>query len=113
MIAWPGVGFARNGARWGGGGRDRRLRLRDLAAGPREQPAEVIQAKIERTFNRVNIETGDLANRVEKVESKVEKTFNQVNATTNALSAGHDDLAAQVAQLQADMELVKDALNIP
>jgi outer membrane murein-binding lipoprotein Lpp len=35
-----------------------------------------------------------------------------VNATTNALSAQHDDLAAQVRQLQADMELVKDALNI-
>jgi len=36
-----------------------------------------------------------------------------VNATTDALAAQHEDLAAQVAQLQADMELVKDALNIP
>jgi outer membrane murein-binding lipoprotein Lpp len=76
-------------------------------------PVSDITRWIERTFNQVNIKTGDLANRVETVESKVERTFNQVNATTNALSAQHDDLAAQVRQLQADMELVKDALNIP
>jgi hypothetical protein len=78
-----------------------------------ERHLDVIQEKIERTFNQVNVKTGDLANRVEAVETKVERTFNQVNATTDALSAQHDDLAAQVAQLQADMELVKDALNIP
>jgi outer membrane murein-binding lipoprotein Lpp len=78
-----------------------------------ERHLDVIQEKIERTFNQVNIKTGDLANRVEKLESKVERTFNQVNATTNALSVQHEELAAQVAQLQADMELVKDALNIP
>jgi outer membrane murein-binding lipoprotein Lpp len=78
-----------------------------------ERHLDVIQEKIERTFNQVNIKTGDLANRVEKLEGKVERTFNQVNATTNALSEQHDDLAAQVAQLQRDMELVKDALNIP
>jgi outer membrane murein-binding lipoprotein Lpp len=78
-----------------------------------ERHLDVIQEKIERTFNQVNIKTGDLANRVEKLESKVERTFNQVNATTNALSVQHEELAAQVAQLQRDMELVKDALNIP
>jgi N-acetylmuramoyl-L-alanine amidase len=85
-----------------------------------ERHLDVIQEKIERTFNQVNIKTGDLANRVELVESKVERTFNQVNSTTNALAAQHNDLAAQhndlaaqVARLQADMELVKDALNIP
>jgi flagellar capping protein FliD len=85
-----------------------------------ERHLDVIQEKIERTFNQVNIKTGDLANRVELVESKVERTFNQVSSTTNALAAQHNDLAAQhndlaaqVARLQADMELVKDALNIP
>ena len=71
-----------------------------------ERHLDVIQEKIERTFNQVNVKTGDLANRVETVESKVERTFNQVNSQ-------HDDLAAKVARLQADMELVKDALNIP
>jgi flagellar capping protein FliD len=85
-----------------------------------ERHLDVIQEKIERTFNQVNIKTGDLANRTEIVESKIERTFNQVNSTTNALAAQHNDLAAQhndlaaqVARLQADMELVKDALNIP
>jgi N-acetylmuramoyl-L-alanine amidase len=78
-----------------------------------ERHLDVIQDKIERTFNQVNAKTGALENHIEKVESKVERTFNQVNATTNALSEQHDDLAAQVRQLQADMELVKDALNIP
>lgn len=78
-----------------------------------ERHLDMIQEKVERTFNQVNIKTGDLANRVETVETKVERTFNQVNATTDALAAQHDDLAAQVAQLQADRELVNDALNIP
>jgi len=78
-----------------------------------ERHLDVIQEKIERTFNQVNIKTGDLANRVETVESKVETTFNQVNSTTAALSAQLDDLSGQVAQLQADMNLVKEALGIP
>jgi len=78
-----------------------------------ERHLDVIQEKIERTFNQVNIKTGDLANRVETVETKVERTFNQVNSTTDALSGRVDDVAAQVAQLQADMVLVKEALGIP
>jgi outer membrane murein-binding lipoprotein Lpp len=60
-----------------------------------ERHLDVIQGKIERTFNQVNAKTGALA------------------AQVAALSAQHDELAAQVAQLQADMNLVKAALNIP
>jgi peptidoglycan hydrolase CwlO-like protein len=92
-----------------------------------ERHLDVIQGKIERTFNQVNAKTGALENHIEKVEGKVEKTFNQVNAKTDALarqldalavqvaalSTQHDELAAQVAQLQADMNLVKTALGIP
>jgi flagellar capping protein FliD len=78
-----------------------------------ERHLDVIQGKIERTFNQVNEKTGALENHVEKVEGKVEKTFNQVNSNTAALSAQLDDLAAQVEQLQADMNLVKAALGIP
>jgi flagellar capping protein FliD len=92
-----------------------------------ERHLDVIQGKIERTFNQVNAKTGALENHIEKVEGKVEKTFNQVNAKTDALarqldalaaqvaalSTQHDELAAQVAQLQADMNLVKAALGIP
>ena len=78
-----------------------------------ERHLDVIQGKIERTFNQVNAKTGALENHIEKVEGKVEKTFNQLNAKTDAISAQLDDLAAQVAQLQADMNLVKAALGIP
>jgi flagellar capping protein FliD len=92
-----------------------------------ERHLDVIQGKIERTFNQVNAKTGALENHIEKVEGKVEKTFNQVNARTDdlarqldalaaqvaALSTQHDELADQVAQLQADMNLVKAALGIP
>jgi DNA replication protein DnaD len=57
-------------------------------------------------------DANSLERHLDVIQEKIERTFNQVNAT-NALSVQHEELAAQVAQLQRDMELVKDALNIP
>ena len=77
-----------------------------------ERHLDVIQRKIETTFNQVNEKTGALENHLEKAEGKVEKTFNQVNANTAALSTELDGISDQVTQLQADMDEVKKALGI-
>jgi flagellar capping protein FliD len=77
-----------------------------------ERHLDVIQRKVETTFNQVNEKTGALENHIEKVESKVERTFNQLNAANAELSSEHDEIAAQVGQLQADMDRVKQALGI-
>ena len=77
-----------------------------------ERHLDVIQRKVETTFNQVNEKTGALENHLEKAESKVEKTFNQVNADTAALSTELDGISAQVTRLQGDMDEVKKALGI-
>jgi hypothetical protein len=57
-------------------------------------------------------DANSLERHLDVIKRKVETTFDQVNSNDAALSSELDGISAQVSQLQADMDRVKQALGI-
>jgi hypothetical protein len=57
-------------------------------------------------------DANSLERHLDVIQQKIERTFNQVNANAAALSTELDGISAEVIRLRADMDEVKKALGI-